>query len=113
MRSDPIPAVTLINVFTTAPENQEKLIALLTAATEATVSRAPGFEGAELYRSLDGTKVTMHARWRSAADYEEMRRSSGANDTLAAAMAIATFAPGMYELENTFPPYGDAQEDGD
>jgi heme-degrading monooxygenase HmoA len=98
--------VVLINIFTIAPENQAKLLGLLERATTESVSRARGFLGADLYRSLDGTRVTMHARWRSAEDYGEMRRSGGSEQVLAEAMAIATFEPGMYELAASFSGAG-------
>jgi hypothetical protein len=47
---------------------------LLARVTDEFVSRAPGFVSSTLHRSLDGTKVTMYAQWRSAEDYESMRR---------------------------------------
>jgi hypothetical protein len=57
--------VTLINVFTVAPENQQRLIDLLTEITGRSVRHAPGFLSARLHRSLDGTKVTMVALTRT------------------------------------------------
>ncbi len=60
--------IILINVFTVEPANQGRLVELLTQATEASVRQAPGFLSSVLHRSLDGTKVTMYARWRSADD---------------------------------------------
>jgi quinol monooxygenase YgiN len=68
------PVITLINVFTVEPANQQRLIDLLTEATEASVSRAPGFVSASLHRSMDGTNVTMYAQWRSIDEYQAMRR---------------------------------------
>ncbi|HWN51841.1 MAG TPA: antibiotic biosynthesis monooxygenase family protein [Xanthobacteraceae bacterium] len=66
--------VALINVFTVDPANQPRLVDLLTRTTDSAVNRAPGFISSTLHRSIDGTKVTMYARWRSAGDYEAMRR---------------------------------------
>jgi quinol monooxygenase YgiN len=54
--------VTLINVFTVEPKNQQKLIELLARATETSVRHTPGFISASLHRGLDGTKVAMCAR---------------------------------------------------
>lgn len=48
--------VTLINVFTVEPANQQALIDLLTQATEVGVRSKPGFISASLHRSLDGPK---------------------------------------------------------
>jgi quinol monooxygenase YgiN len=52
-------------VFTVAPENQARLIDLLTRATESTVRHVPGFISATLHQSPDGAKVAMYAQWRS------------------------------------------------
>src|ERR1700754_113012 len=94
--------LTLINVFTVEPANQQRLIELLTAATEQSVRYAPGFISARLHRSLDGTKVTMYAQWRSSADYEAMRADPAPLPYLQQALAIAKFEPGMYEVVGTF-----------
>ena len=96
--------VTLINVFTVAPENQERLIELLTRATEDSVQYATGFVSASLHRSTDGTKVTMYAQWSSTEDYQAMRGDPQASPYLAEALTIATFEPSMYKVVKTFEP---------
>ena len=96
--------VVLINVFTVEPAHQRRLIDLLTEATERSVRYAPGFISARLHRSLDGTKVTMYAEWRSIADYETMRADPRPLPYLQQALAIAKFEPGMYEVVSTFDP---------
>ena len=94
--------VTLINVFTVEPANQERLLDLLARATETSVRHAPGFISASLHRGLDGTKVTMYAQWRSVEDYEVMRRNPAPLPYLQRTLAIAKFDPGMYEVVETF-----------
>jgi hypothetical protein len=42
--------VVLINVFTVEPANQQRLVDLLTRATDGSVNRAPGFISATLRR---------------------------------------------------------------
>jgi quinol monooxygenase YgiN len=96
--------ITLINVFTVEPSNQQRLVDLLVRATDEFVSRAPGFIASTLHRSLDGTKVTMYAHWRSLKDYEAMRQDPGPLPFLKEALAIATFEPGIYEIVRTFSP---------
>jgi quinol monooxygenase YgiN len=96
--------VTLINVFTVDPSNQERLIELLTRATETSVRHAPGFISANLHRSIDGTKVTMVAQWRSAEDYQAMRNDPAPLPFLQEALTIAKFDPGMYHVARTFAP---------
>jgi len=90
--------VTLINVFTVEPANQQQLLDLLARATETSVRQAPGFVSANLHRSLDGTKVVMYAQWRSAEDYRAMREDPGPRPYLEQALALAKFEPGVYEV---------------
>ncbi len=56
--------VTLVNVFTVAPDRQQALVDLLVAATEQTMCHQPGYVSANIHRSLDGTKVVNYAQWR-------------------------------------------------
>jgi quinol monooxygenase YgiN len=98
--------IAVINVFTVEPSNQQRLLDLLVRATDGSVNRAPGFLSATLHRSIDGTKVTMYAQWRSVEDYEAMRRDPGPLPFLDEALTIATFEPRMYEIVRTFSPVG-------
>jgi quinol monooxygenase YgiN len=94
--------VTLINVFTVEPRNQQRLLELLARVTESSVRYAPGFISASLHRGLDGTKVTMYAQWRSVEDYQAMRENPAPLPYLQQVLAIAKFDPGMYEVVEIF-----------
>ena len=96
--------LTLINVFTVDPVNQQKLVDLLTLATEGSVRKIKGFVSSSLHRSIDGTKVTMYAQWKSMEDYQNMRKNSAASPFLEKALEIAKFDMGMYEVVDTFLP---------
>jgi quinol monooxygenase YgiN len=96
--------LTLINVFTVDSINQQALVDLLTLATEGSVRKVNGFISSSLHRSIDGTKVTMYAQWKSIEDYQNMRSNSTASPYLEEALKIANFAPGMYEVVETFLP---------
>ena len=96
--------LTLINVFTVEPINQQKLVDLLILATESSVRKVTGFISSSLHRSIDGTKVTMYAQWKSSEDYQNMRNNSSASPYLDEALKIAKFEPGMYEVVETFLP---------
>ena len=61
--------VTLINVFETKPEQQQALIEQWSRFTDS-VKEEPGFIGAALHRSTDGTRVVNYAQWRSDADWD-------------------------------------------
>jgi heme-degrading monooxygenase HmoA len=94
--------VTFINVFKVEPGNQGRLIDLLIRVTDTSVRHAPGFISSSLHRSIDGTKVTMYAQWRTIEDYEAMRRDPAPLPYLQEALTIATFEPGMYEVAEAF-----------
>jgi quinol monooxygenase YgiN len=96
--------VTLINVFTGAPDHQQEVVDLLARATETSVRHAPGFISSSLHRSLDGTKVVMYAQWRSVEDYQAMRENPAPLPYLQQALALARFEPGMYEVVETYSP---------
>ncbi len=78
--------LTLINVFTVDPSNQQKLVDLLILATESSVRKVTGFISSSLHRSIDGTKVTMYAQWKSIEDYQNMRNNSTASPYLEEAL---------------------------
>ena len=97
--------VTLINVFTVDPSNQQELLDLLAHATDTSVRDVPGFVSAALHRSVDGTRVTMYAQWKSEEHYRHYQ--SMLSDPVAApyveqVLAIARFDPGMYEVVKVF-----------
>jgi len=96
--------ITFINVFTVDSANQSRLVELLIKATDASVRHARGFVSSSLHRSLDGTKVTMYAQWRSLEDYEAMRKDPGPLPLFQEALTIAKFEPGMYEVVESFAP---------
>ena len=96
--------VTLINVFSVDPANQERLVRILTQVTEGIVRHKSGFRSARLFRSLDGKKVTMYAQWESGEAYQAMREDPAPRPLLEQALAIAQFDPGMYEVADIFLP---------
>jgi quinol monooxygenase YgiN len=99
--------VTFINTFKVEPANQQRVVDLLVCVTDTFVRHAPGFISSALHRSLDGTRVTMYAQWRTIEDYETMRRDPAPLPYLREALTFATFEPGMYEVVETFAaPFG-------
>lgn len=103
-RSVRIDMIVLINVFTVDPANQQRLVDILTKATDVSVRQAKGFISAILHRSIDGTRVTMYSQWRSIAEYQAMREDPAPRPFFEEALSIAEFEPGMYEVVRTFTP---------
>ncbi|REE67640.1 antibiotic biosynthesis monooxygenase [Paenibacillus taihuensis] len=96
------PILTFINVFKTEPENQQRVVELLTQATDVSVKYAPGFISCALHKSVDGTKVTMYAQWQSMDHYQAMRDDPRPLPFFQEALTIATFESGSYEVVKTF-----------
>jgi len=92
----------LINTFTVAPENQQRLIDLLIEITNESIVHIEGFITSTLHQSVDGTKVTMYAQWTSREAYEEMRKRPVASSALTEALSFATFEMGMYDIVQVF-----------
>jgi quinol monooxygenase YgiN len=90
--------VTLINVFTVEPENQQRLVDLLVEATEGIMKDLPGFVSANIHRSLDGVRVANYAQWRSRADFEAMLKNPEAQAHMKPIMDIAQFDAHLYEV---------------
>lgn len=90
--------LTLINVFTVPPENQQKLAYVLIEATEKTMKHLPGFISANIHRSLDGTRVVNYAQWQCREDFEAMTRHPEARPHRQAAAALAKFDPILCEV---------------
>jgi quinol monooxygenase YgiN len=91
--------VTLINVFTVAPHEQQRLVEVLVDATQAVMRKQPGFVSANIHRSLDGRRVTNYAQWRSREAFEAMLQNQEAAEHMGEAAKIAErFEPHLYEV---------------
>jgi quinol monooxygenase YgiN len=93
--------VTLINVFTVTPDDQQRLVDLLVEATETTMKKLPGFISANIHKSLDGKRVANYAQWRSRVDFEAMLRNPEATAHMKPISEIAEFDARLYEVIET------------
>ena len=92
--------VTQVNVFTSAPNQQQALIELLIEA--ANWSRpTPGSMSASLHRSLDGTRVVNYAQCRDMASWEAVMERLKAGNFLERNKRLGTAAPGPYDVVYT------------
>jgi quinol monooxygenase YgiN len=90
--------VTLINVFTVEPENQQKLANMLVEATEKTMKNLSGFVSATIHKSADGVRVANYAQWRRREDFEAMLKNPEATAHMKPIMEIAKFDAHLYEV---------------
>ena len=90
--------VTLINIFTVEPENQQRLADMLVEATEKTMKNLLGFVSATIHKSADGVRVANYAQWRSRQDFEAMLKNPEATAHMKSIMEIAKFDAHLYEV---------------
>lgn len=90
--------VTMVNVFTVEPANQERLVMLLVKATESVMRNVDGFVSANIHTSLDGTRVVNYAQWRSAEHFEAMHKNPAVHPHFAEVRAIASPEMHLYQL---------------
>lgn len=95
------PVVTLINVFTVDPANQQRLVDMLVEATEGIMKNLPGFVSANIHKSADGVRVVNYAQWRSRDDFEAAMKNPEARAHIAPIMEIAEADPHLYEVVAT------------
>lgn len=65
---------TLINVFSVAPDDRDRLVALLKEGTDTWISKVPGFVSSSLHLSRDGRRVVIYGQWRDADAIAAMRQ---------------------------------------
>ena len=94
--------VTLINVFTVSPENQQKLVDMLVEATQTTMQHVPGFVSASIHKSADGTRVANYAQWRRAEDFHQMLKNPKALEHMKPIQELATYDAHLYEVVDSF-----------
>jgi len=90
--------VTLINVFTVEPKDQDRLVDMLVKATDTVMRKIPGFISANIHKSADGVRVTNYAQWRSAEDFQAMLKNSDAQKHMAPIGEIATYDAHLYSV---------------
>jgi hypothetical protein len=93
------PFVTLINVFTVAPDRASELAEVLTTATDDVMQHVPGFISANIHISADGSRVVNYAQWTDATAYEAMFSIPDAREHMGRAASIAeAFDPHLYTV---------------
>ncbi len=97
--------LTLVNVFETTPETQQRVIELLTIATDEAMSRQPGFVSANLHASRDGLRVVNYAQWDSVEALEAMFRDPRCREHIVEVEKLAKPDVHFYDVVATaYPP---------
>ena len=83
--------VTLINIFTVQPANQERLVELLKDGTESFITKMTGWVSTNFLVSKDRGRVVVYSQWRSVKDIEAMRQNPNMGPYLQRIAALAKF----------------------
>jgi heme-degrading monooxygenase HmoA len=92
---------TAINTFSVAPEHQQKVVTLLTAAVNLLATTQPGFISATIHRSIDGKRVLNYVQWNSKQHFEAVFGNAEFMELYAEIKTIASPEPLLYEVVHT------------
>ncbi|MGE5510765.1 MAG: antibiotic biosynthesis monooxygenase family protein [Bacteroidota bacterium] len=93
--------VTLINIYEVAPDNQTKLVKLLSEGTDNVMGTLAGFISASIHQSLDGTRVANYAQWASKEDFDRMLQNPAAQARMKQFAALAkNVSPVLYRVSS-------------
>lgn len=93
--------LTLVNVFETSPETQQKLLEILTVATDEEMSKQPGFVSANLHASRDGLRVVNYAQWESTEAFKAMLANPACRGHMDEAEKLAKPDVHLYDVVST------------
>ena len=94
------PVVTLINVFTVEPQNQQRVVDILEATRQA-MQYVPGFISASIHKSLDGVRVANYAQWESQETFQAMFDNPSAKEHIDELLKISIPDPHLYKVMST------------
>ena len=95
------PVVTVINVFSVEPKNQQQLIEQLKELSKNFVELQPGFVSANVHRSFDGNRVISYAQWKTKEDYQSIYANPDAMAFLDKIKTISKFNWNLYQVSYT------------
>jgi quinol monooxygenase YgiN len=90
--------VTLISVCTIDPQDQQALIDIFEAGTEAWISKVPGYISTSLHKSTDGRRVVIYSQWENAQSIAVMRDSVDMGPYMKRITALATLDSTICEV---------------
>ncbi|AMR29404.1 hypothetical protein A0257_21415 [Hymenobacter psoromatis] len=71
------PVLTLVSLFTVAPNKQDELVDLLISCTDEFISSCPGFISATYHKGLDGKSVALYAQYENMEAFQGVINSEG------------------------------------
>jgi quinol monooxygenase YgiN len=99
--------ITLVNIFTVAPEDCERLALLLKEGTNAWISKVPGFVSSALHVARDKQRIVIYGQWRSAEAIAAMRQSAHMPAYFERVKALSTMESIVCEVASALVAAGD------
>lgn len=91
---------TLVNVFTVAPGDQQRIYDEIVDVTDV-IEKFPGFVSANVHLSDDGRRLVNYVQWLSKEHFHAMRVHPSVQDHFRRCRAIATFDSIFCRVEYT------------
>jgi quinol monooxygenase YgiN len=92
--------LTLIDVIKVDPQRTSELMKLLQEISDEVMAHQPGFMGAALHPSLDGSRVVSYVKWQSHEAWEAATKRDEARARFAlVARIVHTIEPSLYRVE--------------
>jgi quinol monooxygenase YgiN len=91
---------TVVSTFTTEPDRQAELLALLSDQADTLLRKQAGFGGCAIYASEDGAMVMSFAVWRDEEAIQGMLADPAVREHAAAVRSIATVKPIQYAIRH-------------
>lgn len=95
--------ITFVNVLSVDPEMTEAVCAMLRTMTEDVLRRHRGLLGAQVHRSLDGTRVMNVTQWRSPDDLDGVLADPAVRERMRHLLTVASSDPEVYESVWAWP----------
>lgn len=92
--------VTLSNVFTVEPQNQQRVVDILEAHKQV-MQHVPGYVFASIHKSLDVMRVASYAQWENQETFQAMFQDPSVKKHMDEVFKISTADSHLYELLST------------
>jgi hypothetical protein len=88
--------VTMINVITVHPDDQERLVQLMVDVGESLKTDLPGLISVSLHKSTDGTRVVNYQQWESREAFLHLQQTYA--ERMRPLLDLATPDPHLYDV---------------
>jgi heme-degrading monooxygenase HmoA len=96
--------VTIINVFETTPETQQRLVDHIGSGTRERTLAKPGFRGMALHASTDGLRVVIYSHWQTVEAWRTYLDDPDVRAGAEISRSLAPSDPHVYVVDSIYEP---------